>query len=653
MPIRCRILRRLLKVPQLRFLWSLLKKQVPCEVNILKSLDSNFLKTCNIADNRFKNKEQTKLDTLLKYFQTRPKPKFLLPPRLWGRSLQMMRTNATNLLLGLAQKDAEIPRFRWHPGEYIDWRNNIGKEQFALQRHVFLLDLLYSSAGSLFDRLNYIDCFITEWRRANMGRSNSNRFAWNDDAASNRIQVQIRAMEELIARGHSDQKSVAAFLKCIISHGQWLMDDTNYNFITNHGMMQDCALLEIAITYPEFDRGQAWLKKSVQRMEFRLRRMVSPAGIFRESTPYYHWFATKMALWFIATSKKAGIGLLPSTLTTIQKMTAFCQLILQPDGSLPLISDTKPLTLTSDNWPWDSLPKWTEITNLRNALSHGTQPPNRPDLHIFQNSGYIIMRQAAPHWSRKSALMLTLIAGPKSVCHGHRNKLSITLYARGQSLLQGPGYPGYWDLQTREYLLSTPSQNTVSVDDGSQQDGASHITFHHRWPMGTLDNTDHSVVTFQAMSNLYEGVLHRRSIFYGPETGTILLLDELFSRSEHVYRQHFRSVRQHHLTNFNEGMIRIQIDENERNDHFIIQSTASRDGCEVTPIIHFENGVWAFVVHGRNVYYFTLLKTISTSKSTVSTKNKTIVWSGEHGKFTISLPVESKNRIIWQNSIRR
>jgi hypothetical protein len=577
------------------------------------------------------------LEFLGRYLQSRPRPPHVAPWQVWLDQASVLDTVQERFPAGDLGGACLGPTYYWHPGAPIAWsRPTPAMLLFCFQRQAFLLELL-SSPRTAADPaiLNSAWAFVGEWRRANPVFPNHNLYAWGDDPVANRIQAHIELAAARRAQGLSTPDEELAFLSSVLQHAASLMDERAHNYRTNHGLMQNCALLSIALEYPEFDRGGRWLKTAVARMERHLRETVSQEGAFLELTPGYHWDATVMSLWFVASCRAAHVHLEPWVEDRVRKMLAFSRDIMQPDRTFPAIADTSDGDYPEiSRWP-DDLPRWPELTALRDALSPATPLPNEPAAQLVRGAGYFILRAPAPSWSPHSALMATMIAGPRSRAHEHYNALSLTLYARGRQLLNGPGYPSYSDEASRAVLIATTSQNTVSVDGQSQQGGDAAILRFENQP--APDGGPGRVIC-QAESRLYAGVVHRRSLYYGASKTAILLVDELTSETPHIYRQHFRVARGIPLREPSRGVLELTDASSQAPPLLTIQSWILQHGAPSSPSLAVEAPMAAFATFSPAATFVTILEFGPAGTSTrVEVAKDLITWNGAMGAFKIPL----------------
>ena len=617
-------------------------------VEILARVNPDYPLYAELGPVRQQQGRAAALDRLADYFRSRPPPAFIKPVQLWQPAEALARYSR-EIASGAVPA---FPDFRWRPGERVAWRCGATSDRkpllFELQGQRFLFYLL----GTPEDiperqRIELAGAFAREWRRGNTVWPNSNRYAWNDDATSNRAQAHVYLMERTRRLGAISRSDELAFLKSLLQHADRLMDPSEYNARTNHGMMQNCALLTIALAYPEFDRGGLWRKTAVQRMQdYLLRYAVTNDGVFLELAPDYHFFATVQALWFYASCRGADVELEVAFEPLLRKMLVFCREILQPDGSLPMIADTHGRRPDLSPWPWEELPDWPELLKLRTSLAATGAPPNEPCARLWPRSGYFLLRAPTSEWTVASAMMLTFKASPRSRAHVHRDALSLTLFANGRPLLSGPGYPPYD--QRRDELIATASQNTVSVDGRSQRAGDAEVVFHDSRCVMDAGREAPDFAVIKGRSLLYDGVRHDRTIIYGPAGKAVLVVDELASEQKHSYRQHFRPAPGLHGEAAPEGLLIGPDGAPNAGPLLRITTWQAGPSPRLVPAGRKRGDVCEFLVKADNATLVTLLDcSCGAEAGHVRIDENGIEWTGPRGRVAISLPILSLRSCTW------
>jgi len=618
-------------------------------VDLLSRLDPQHPVYAQVMQAKERGGTEEAERTLAAYLAKRAPVATLPPYQRWVSTDEKSNLLATRLVEeGDVGKACGGPSFLWRPGQPLLWTGPTPENvRFFLHRQWFLFDLLQAPVdGSPQVRIEWAAALAREWRRGNRVWPNFDPYAWNDEVVANRIMGQVILMETWRRIGVVPIEDEIAFLKSLCQHADFLMDSKKYNFRTNHGLMQNAALLYLAIHYPELAAAPLWKETAVERTSRHMREHVDSDGVFLEISPAYHLFATSVFLWFHGACSEAGINLGPAYEFRLRKMLTFCRDILNPDGSLPMIGDTSLTVAAWPSCPWAALPRWSETEALKSALSGAERPPNRSGAFLWPESGYFVLRTPAPAWTQEQAMMLTLRAGPGSHAHFQPDALSITFFAQGRPLLVGPGYPDYFT-PGRAEKIATMSQNTVSVDNKSQRKGDARMTFADFRPAPRSVSAAPDFASVQGESLLYAGVRHARTLFYGPRCGAVLVVDELQSRNLHEYRQHFR---------FSQGLAAIvgpsllRLVDDAAKSHALLSvqtQVLSRDQVQEVPCT-LNGTVAAFAVNAADATFVTLLQTpAEDAQAAPRISGRTIVWEGERGRLTITLPIRSEKSYDW------
>ncbi len=612
-------------------------------VDLLARLAPQHVEGQRLLDLRRTLGSAAALEALLDHSRSRPAAVKLLPLQLWHAPMAESVHYRELALSGNMGGSSRGWTYLWSPGERIPWAEMTGTVAFMLQRHQALFHLLRAADPEHRQAVHsFAVAYVDEWRRANRVWTNWNTFAWNDDAMSYRIQAQIWLMDALRRSGSVSREQEQAFLESLIQHADRLADPAFYTSSSNHGMSQNEALLSIAVGYPEFDRGGLWRRTALQRTVRYVQESVTSHGAFLELAPGYHWHAMKQSIWFAATCKLAGIPVPAELERATRNMASFSHAMLQPDRSLPMIADTFGQAKSMADWPFSQLPKWPELRSLTAGMGRDS-PPNQPGANLFADSGFFILRAPAPTWSTQSALMLVFGAGPISRAHAHPNQLSVTLYGHGRALLSGPGYPTFAHLTERKRLIATVNQNTVTVDGNSQPLGRAKVIFSDirpRQPFGV------ELAIVQAESLLYEGVVHRRTVLYGPAADSVLLIDELSSQQPHDYRQHFRLSKG--VTGAVEGGLVQGSWAAGGAARLQIHTQAIVGAKIVQPQGLLKSQVASFLVrHPRVTFVTRLWVGPGTPSVQVDAQGGLVTWTGAHGRLSVQLSKQGADRYSW------
>ena len=75
-------------------------------------------------------------------------------------------------------------------------------------------------------------------------------------------------------------------LKTIEVHGTFLADRNHYQKGFNHGVNEAIALYLVAVNFPDLDKGGAWERTALSRLDYGLRDVIDEDGLIVDNSPY-------------------------------------------------------------------------------------------------------------------------------------------------------------------------------------------------------------------------------------------------------------------------------------------------------------------------------------------------------------------------------
>lgn len=241
-------------------------------------------------------------------------------------------------------------------------------------------------------------------------------FLWNDHAVAARIPVLVRFWRHFRNDVRATPQQRATLLALIVRSGELLAKKSHFTARTNHGVMQNLALLQIATAFPDLDQASLWRRIAQERLELQLGFYVSDEGVVLEHSAEYHVFGARLLEMFLRLSRQGGEAPPPGLQAAVANAARFSELLLRPDGSLPLIGNT--------------------------ASTRGEPLPDRaltPENKLFPLSGYSMWWSTGPRPSQ------VVIAWAKHDRHGHKHadEPSLHFWSQGEDWLTATGYWPY------------------------------------------------------------------------------------------------------------------------------------------------------------------------------------------------------------------
>jgi uncharacterized heparinase superfamily protein len=353
---------------------------------------------------------------------------------------------------------------------------------------------------------------------------------WDDHITAMRALVLCDLWNALRRDGGERGGELRSLGTALARHGEKLALERFYRPGHNHGITQALGLLAAATALRGHPSAERWRRLGCRRIEGQMQANVSPEGVHREHSPYYHFFVLRQFHTGEQIARAAGTPLTAGYRERFRRMLEAGASMFAPDGTLVALGDTwhgAPILLT----PEEIAGMPPEATSaLRFARSSGSEGEPSGSA-LYRDGGLAVLRSGAatgesPREERHITVRLTV--HPTS--HIHADALALTLYAYGAALLIDSGGPyGYGTPLRDRYFTTTAAHNTVSVDSGSQSPGPCLV---HRW------DPSPGCALLEAEHENYRGVLHRRTV-YLVRGRYVVLLDRLSSPAAHRYAQIF------------------------------------------------------------------------------------------------------------------
>lgn len=264
-------------------------------------------------------------------------------------------------------------------------------------------------------------------------------YIWNDHAVAERVMVGIKFW-----RAYRNHKTFALadarLIFKLIQRSVFLISKPfHYNPLTNHGIMQNLALLQYCIAFPMADNIKTVKKIAYDRFMEIFPRYLSDEGVILEHSAGYH----EIGLEFIGKAIRYMTLLelpIPAELaSSYEKAKIFYANLRRPDGSLPEFGDT-------NNWPGRKGPIVTALDcdQRYKKLSHMEWAPKEGS-SIYPNSGYAVWWAGMNGPDSSDLLNQTVIVWSYFPwnAHKHADEMSFLLWADGQEWLTSSGYFPY------------------------------------------------------------------------------------------------------------------------------------------------------------------------------------------------------------------
>lgn len=263
---------------------------------------------------------------------------------------------------------------------------------------------------------------------------------WNDHAIAARIGV-LTDFWRLYRHHPSYQPAVAqALLEQVDRSAQLLAREELFTFNTNHGMMQNLALLHVSVAFPMLPDAGRYRALGLARLRDQIPFSISQEGVVLEHSAEYH-------AWGLQSLAMACRYLTLLNLTVPQdwrqkhdRAARVLAALRRPDGTLPTSGDTDggsddlgPLVCAFD--------AQGRCETLRHRASWVPEQP----LSLYPVAGHAVWWDGLADWPREQSLRQTVIQWSYFPGHAHKHadEMSVLMWAGGQLWWTNVGYWPY------------------------------------------------------------------------------------------------------------------------------------------------------------------------------------------------------------------
>ncbi len=268
--------------------------------------------------------------------------------------------------------------------------------------------------------------YVLRWIAFERGRFLPRGMQWNDHAIAERVFVLAGFLS---ATRHFDEltrEEARTVLECLLESGRRLGKPGFYTFRTNHGLMQNLALLHLGASLPHVAEARAMAQLGAQRFARQLEYYISEEGVILEHSAGYQEFGLELLPLALRELDLLQLDAAPALRERYARALDVYADLLRPDGSLPPWGDTKAT---------DRAPPTADADAL-------FRPPGKAS----QRSLFAPIAGLAVIWAptpRAASQTLVTWSDFATGAHKQRDEMSMYLWADGHEVLVGPGYWPY------------------------------------------------------------------------------------------------------------------------------------------------------------------------------------------------------------------
>ena len=281
---------------------------------------------------------------------------------------------------------------------------------------------------------------IVAWDRYEASALLPRGYLWNDHATSARVRV-LAEFWRLYRESRDYRPDVGrVVLEQAARYGVFLSDPGNFTFATNHGLMENLALLQLRLAFPTLPDGPRYQQLAVQRLGQQLSFLVDGDGVVRENSAGYQSFGLGVLGMTFRCLTLLHVPVPAEWAQKYARGLAFLASLRRPDGSLPTSGDT-------DGESGVPAIRITDVDELGWSSPLRSWTPGGPagSLTLDSAAGYWVEWDGLDGWPAQASLSQTVVTwtSPPAPSHKHADELSVLLWANGVSWLTSVGYWPY------------------------------------------------------------------------------------------------------------------------------------------------------------------------------------------------------------------
>ena len=250
-------------------------------------------------------------------------------------------------------------------------------------------------------------------------------YLWNDHAIAQRILVLTKYWSLIRDSSLLDQRSTESVAMFIGRSGHLLAKPEQFTVRTNHGFMQNLALLHIAASFPALPDSAMFRAVAIDRLRTQLGFYQSDEGVILEHSVGYHELGTNLLAILNQYTSVLDPVFSREVGARRDKACRYFLNVVRPDGTVPLIGNTK---------------EGAAVLPCDPALASTSL------LQMYPLSGYAVANYGRPQTPASlDTPSQTVIAWANFAtrAHKHDDEMSVLTWNGGSPLLTSSGYWPY------------------------------------------------------------------------------------------------------------------------------------------------------------------------------------------------------------------
>ncbi len=298
--------------------------------------------------------------------------------------------------------------------------------------------------------------YVVDWAEFERGLLLPRGLLLNDHAISSRAIVTTELWRLYRSSTAFDEAIARELIRYVARITDYLMDEGHFEYRSNHGFMQNLALIHLATAFPSLPDAKDALATAVERLHAQMDYFVDEQGAILEHSASYQWNGIRRlsAAW-----RYLGMQNIPVAKGWIDRYEAAVNIaysLRRPDRTLPVVGDTHDSGVSEFSlatFDGDGVVSSPLIRPGREEVV-----PSRASM-VLPSSGLALFWDGLEHWPDAARLAQTVVhwGNFPSGIHKHADDFGIGIWARGVAWVRAVGSWPY--IGSRRGAISWMSSN--------------------------------------------------------------------------------------------------------------------------------------------------------------------------------------------------
>jgi hypothetical protein len=345
-------------------------------------------------------------------------------------------------------------------------------------------------------------------------------YLWNDHAVANRALVYAQLWAALREGGTVQEETIRALLRAVDRTARLLAKPSHYTFRTNHGVMQNVALIVTAAAFPWLDKAESYLQTGNERLARQLNYYISDQGVVLEHSAGYHEFGLDILRSCFNLLESLSISVSADWQAKIHRAEEWLRLLTRPDDSIPNFGNSA-ANLS------DAGLEIVAGQRLERGLADNFESQAGSNGLFFKDAGYAVFRAAIGTATDVGVHAAGVWSHFVTRAHKHADELSIHYWKSGVSWWTSSGYWPYGDPRLKLAIGWAGSNAPHYVGEKADSKRSSRLDLYG-------DDGEHSIWILRRQNE--DGyIVSRQAVFFRDEWAVVVdAVDDQKSRQTEI-----------------------------------------------------------------------------------------------------------------------